>query len=184
MVTDALTNVIAADMTELGSCILRVNHAGEQGAICIYSGQLLAAYLTAPSMRRELLEFREDERRHKQIFHEELARRGRKRCRSYWLCAVGGFTLGIITGLLGRRAIATTTMAVERVVLRHLEWQIAQLNGKDAAAVAAIEAIVADEREHHDSSRDASQEDSVLSRILIAVVSFSTEAVIWIGMEL
>ncbi len=184
MAPDVLRDLTTADMTELGGRILRVNHAGEQGAICIYTGQLLAAYLTAPRMRSELLEFRQDERRHRQIFQVELARRGRKRCRSYWLCAVGGFALGLVTGLLGKRAIAATTMAVERVVLRHLEWQITELTGKDATAVAAIETIIADEREHHDSSCDASQENSVLSRMLVALVSFSTEAVIWLGMRL
>ena len=169
---------------ELGSRILRVNHAGEQGAICIYTGQLLVASLTAPSMRGELLEFREDERRHRHIFHEELVRRGKRRCRSYWFCAAGGFALGVLTGLLGRRAIAATTLVVERVVLHHLEWQIAELSGRDVAAVAAIQAIIADEREHHDSSRDTSQENSILSRILITIVSFGTEAVIWLGMRL
>lgn len=184
MAANTRINMVATDMSELGSRILRVNHAGEQGAICIYSGQLLVAYLTAPSMRAELLQFREDERRHKQIFQGELTRRGRKRCRSYWLCATGGFALGIVTGLLGKRAIAATTMAVERVVLRHLEWQISELAGKDVAAVAAIEAIVADEREHHDLSRDAVSESSILTPMLSAIVSFSTEAVIWLGMRL
>jgi ubiquinone biosynthesis monooxygenase Coq7 len=168
----------------MGDRILRVNHAGEQGAICIYTGQLLAAHLTARSMRAELLAFREDERRHKRIFQYELMRRGRKRCRSYWLCAAGGFALGVMTGSLGRRAIAATTMAVEQVVLVHLERQMAELADKDVEAVAAIEAIVADEREHHDLSVESAGRYSVLSRILVAVVSFSTEAVIWLGMKL
>jgi ubiquinone biosynthesis monooxygenase Coq7 len=50
--------------------------------------------------------------------------------------------LGLITGAFGRRAIAATTVAVERVVLRHLEQQLDQLRGKDEAAVEAIESIV------------------------------------------
>lgn len=168
----------------LGDRILRVNHAGEQGAICIYTGQLLAARLAAPSMRAELRAFREDERRHRQIFQGELVRRGRARCRSYWLCAAGGFVLGVITGLMGRRAIAATTMAVEQVVLRHLEWQVGVLAGADVDAVAAIESIIADERAHHDASEETVRASAALTQLLVAVVSFSTEAVIWVGMRL
>jgi ubiquinone biosynthesis monooxygenase Coq7 len=168
----------------LGDRILRVNHAGEQGAICIYTGQLFAARLTASWMRGELHAFREDERRHRQIFQDELSRRGRRRCRSYWLCAAGGFTLGMMTGLLGSRAIATTTMAVEQVVLHHLERQIAVLAGSDDAAVVAIEAVIADEREHRDVSEKMVHQRSIVSRTLVALVSLSTEAVIWLGMKL
>jgi len=169
---------------ELGSRILRVNHAGEQGAICIYTGQLLVTRLTAPPLCTELEAFREDERQHKQIFQNELLVRGVRRCRSYWLCAAGGFVLGVVTGLFGRRAIAATTLAVERTVLRHLAWQIGVLRDKDLAAVVAIEAIIADEREHHDLSADAAQGRNILLRVLIAVVSLSTEAVIWLGMRM
>ncbi|MBV8633161.1 MAG: demethoxyubiquinone hydroxylase family protein, partial [Burkholderiaceae bacterium] len=134
--------------------------------------------------RAELLGVCEDERRHRQIFYDELLRRGRRRCRSYWLCAAGGFVLGVATGTLGGRAIAATTMAVERVVLTHLERQITELANQDAAAVATIEAIIADERAHHDLSVDSAGKQSVLSRALMAIVSFSTETVIWLGMKL
>jgi 3-demethoxyubiquinol 3-hydroxylase len=65
---------------------------------------------------------------------------------------VGGYCLGLITGLFGRSAIAATTVAVERVVLRHLQTQLATLRGKDDAAVAAISAIVEEETQHHDLS--------------------------------
>lgn len=105
----------------LGDRIIKVNHAGEHGAICIYSGQIHIARLTARSMVSELTEFRSHERRHRAIFGAELQRRGRSRCRSYWFCGVGGYVLGLITGVLGPSAIAATTVAVESVVLRHLE---------------------------------------------------------------
>ena len=52
---------------------------------------------------------------------DRAQRRGKPRCRSYHLCGVGGWMLGLITGLLGRQAIAATTVAVENVVLGHLQ---------------------------------------------------------------
>jgi len=168
----------------LGDRILKVNHAGEHGAICIYSGQIHAARLTAPSMVAELIEFRSHEQRHRAIFGTELKRRGRPRCRSYWLCGMGGYVLGLLTGLCGAGAIAATTVAVERVVLRHLQHQVDALRDNDAAAVSAISAIVAEEQHHHDCSEAHAQAGSVWSNVLGPIVSCSTEAVIWVGMRL
>lgn len=171
-------------MSDLGDRIVKVNHAGEHGAICIYTGQLMMARLTARQMVREITEFRSHEQRHRAIFCAELQRRGRRRCRSYWFCGIGGFLLGAITGLLGSNAIAATTMAVESVVLRHLENQLTALGSSDPSAAAAISAILADERQHHDDSASLVQADTFWPKALTPIVSGSTEAVIWLGMRL
>lgn len=167
----------------LGDRIIKVNHAGEHGAVSIYMGQILMARLTAPGMVRELIEFRSHERRHRALFEVELQRRSRARCRSYWLCACGGLALGLITGLLGKNAIAATTAAVESVVLRHLAAQQAALQGLDPDAIAAISAIIEEEQAHHDRSVSHGS-DGLWRRLLTPVVSTSTEAVIWLGMRL
>src|SRR4051812_47288131 len=112
---------------EFASRVLKVNHAGEHGAVNIYTGQVFLARITAPSMVAELIEFKSHEEKHRAIFWAELERRNRPRCKSYWLCGIGGFTLGLVTGVFGRRAIAATTVAVESVVLRHLEQQLVLL---------------------------------------------------------
>lgn len=169
---------------DLGDRIIKVNHAGEHGAINIYSGQILLARLTAPDMIDELREFRSHEKEHRRIFSDELRRRNRLRCRSYWLCGIGGYALGLATGLLGRDAIAATSVAVESVVLRHLEQQIAELRESDPPAVAAISAIVAEEQQHHDQSTSRVRADGFWSRIITPIVSASTETVIWLGMRL
>src|SRR5687767_7795089 len=100
--------VVQSVPSDLGDRIIKVNHAGEHGAISIYTGQIIMARLTAPKMVAELREFRSHEQRHRAIFGAELQRRGRPRCRSYWLCGIGGFVLGAVTGLLGSSAIAAT----------------------------------------------------------------------------
>ncbi|MBI3347273.1 MAG: demethoxyubiquinone hydroxylase family protein [Burkholderiales bacterium] len=169
--------------TELGARILKVNHAGENGAVHIYLAQAAVARLRAPDLVAELLEFRSHEERHRAIFWAELQRRGRPRCHSYVLCAFGGFVLGLVTGLLGRAAIAATTVAVERVVLRHLHAQISQLQSSDQAAVRAIEAIVDDEQRHHDELAEKVGEGGWV-RLLEPLVAVSTETVIWLGMKL
>lgn len=170
--------------TAHGNRVIKVDHAGEHGAVCIYTAQILFARLTAPGLVEELVGFREHERAHRKIFEDELARRSHPRCRSYWLCGLGGFVLGAVTGLLGRRAIAATTVAIESVVLRHLRQQIAELSTDDPRAVAAIAAIIEDEMHHHDQSARHVDGSGAWSRVLTPVVSGSTEAVIWLGMRL
>jgi len=163
---------------------MKVNHAGEQGAVCIYRGQRWVARVLMPELVAELAGYQAHEERHRAVFARELARRGKPRCRSYWFCAVGGLFLGMITALMGRRAIAATTVAVERVVLRHLDEQRAALRDIDPAAATAVDDIAEDELEHHDSSARALGRPSAVLRMLMAVVSASTEFVIWLGMKL
>lgn len=169
---------------DLGSRILKVDHAGEFGAICIYSGQITMARLFARDLVPELVEFRAHERGHRAIFAAELERRGQPRCKSYWLCGLGGLILGLLTGLMGRKAISATTVAVESVVLRHLEQQLIELRDVDAPAVAAISAIVTEERLHHDQAASHVPETSLWSRLLAPAVSSATESVIWLGLRL
>ena len=169
---------------ELGGRIMKVNHAGEHGAVNIYAGQIFMARVTARRLVEELSEFKRHEERHREIFEAELKRRGRPRCRSYILCGFGGLMLGLLTGLMGPSAIAATTVAVESVVLRHLKGQLEVLRDVDPEAVAAVSSIVAEEEEHHDSSAVHLNTGTFWPRMLTPIVSASTEAVIWLGMRL
>jgi len=164
--------------------ILKVNHAGEHGAANIYRAQRLVCFWRDAALKRELEEFRAHEERHREIFATELARRGVRRCRSYWLCGIGGYVLGFVTGLCGRASIAAVTVAVERVVLRHLEVQLRELEGVDYAAHAAVAAIYEDERMHHDRAAQEPHQGIFWPRLIRPTVSAATEFVIWSGMRL
>jgi 3-demethoxyubiquinol 3-hydroxylase len=164
--------------------VLKVNHAGENGAVHIYAGQLVFGRFTAPRLMAELREFGSHEEAHREIFASELQRRGVRRCRSFVLCGIGGYTLGLVTGLFGRAAIVATTVAVERVVLAHLREQLLALDGIDVEAVAVISRIVADEQEHHDRSAAQAAKGKFWPAILSPLVALSTESVIWLGMRL
>ncbi|PMQ18411.1 demethoxyubiquinone hydroxylase family protein [Janthinobacterium sp. AD80] len=148
----------------LGGRILKVNHAGEHGAISIYAGQIIAARWLHRALLPELIVFKGHEERHRDIFRAELKWRGLPRCRSYWLCVGGGMALGLVTGILGRHAIAITTAAVERVVLRHLQEQLRVLAGSDPEATAAIRSVIDDEQHHHDQATAQVDETSLLAR--------------------
>ncbi|WP_216352911.1 demethoxyubiquinone hydroxylase family protein [Sphingomonas sp. LM7] len=163
---------------------MKVDHAGEHGAICIYRAQRWFARWRAPEMVAELDHFLEHERRHRARFGAELARRNRRRCRSYFWCGAGGFALGAVTGLAGRQAIAATTVAIESVVLRHMQQQVEALDAIDQEAVAALREIIAEEQEHHDLSMARVPKKGFWPALMSPVVSTSTEAVIWLGMRL
>ena len=168
----------------IGDRVVKVDHAGEHGAVSIYTAQRWVARWRAPDLVEELDRFLAHERRHRSIFAAELQSRGKSRCKSFHLCGFGGLALGILTGLMGRQAIAATTVAVERVVLRHLREQISELEGADIPAVGAIRQIIADEEQHHDLARNQVHEHSLAARLIDPVVTVSTETVIWLGMKL
>ena len=179
---DAAANIPAASV--LGNLIIRVDHAGEQGAICVYRAQWAVAGLTAPSMRERLADFLVHEKRHRSIFGAALMTRGLPRARSYVLCSAGGYMLGIVTGLLGRRAIAATTIALESVVVRHLNAQRDELAAIDPAVAELIASIVEDEQLQHDRSLDQIDLDRSWLRGVSSLVRQATEAAIWLGMKL
>ncbi len=171
--------------TAPGARILKVNHAGENGAVHIYAAQILVARWTAPALVSELQEFKQHEARHRDIFRAELNRRSVPRCRSYLLCGWGGSMLGFITALFGRSAIAATTTAVEHVVLKHLKHQLAVLTAEgDERAVHAVSEIIAEEQMHHDHAAAHLTRNAFWPTVLTPVVAASTQMVIWLGMKL
>ena len=119
------------------------------------------------------------------MFEAELARRGRPRCHSFHFCGLGGAFLGVVTGLIGPKAVHATTEAIERVVLRHLEEQRTVLQPDDPHAVLVIDAIIADEQEHHDTAAShLGDKRSWLEHVIGRTVAGSTETVIWLGMKI
>ena len=164
--------------------LIKVDHAGEFTAINIYRAQICLARFTAPELIPELEHFLEHERRHLEIFERVLVRRGIRRCKSYWFCGVGGYCLGLATGLFGKAGIMACTAAVETVVLEHLDEQMSFMQGQgDLEARDAVRAIVEEEREHQHAGVAAAK-NSILYRPLCAVISWSTEVVIWLGVKL
>lgn len=163
--------------------MIKVDHAGENGAVNIYRAQRLVARIRAPSLCRQLADFQQHEEEHRRIFQAHLTAIGVRRCVSYHLSALGGFSLGFVTGLIGPSAIAATTFAVEHVVLRHLEEQLDYLRTASPAARECVTQIYEDERQHHDIAEGRLVRDGWMTRVLIAIVQFSTEMVIRIGMR-
>jgi 3-demethoxyubiquinol 3-hydroxylase len=183
----AMTATIVARLKpgeSLGDRILKVDHAGEHGAVNVYRAQTLLAKWRAPSLVPELLEFIGHEKRHRALIGDRMLARGVRRCRSYHLCGFGGIVLGLVTGLIGATAIAATTEAIESVVLRHMQEQLQVLRDSDSSAHDAIAAIIQDEQSHHDSAVAQTRAGQFWPAIIKPIVRLSTECVIWLGLRL
>lgn len=131
--------------------ILKVNHAGEFGAINIYRSQIFVSRIFMRDLVPLLESFLADEKRHLQIFWAEIQSRNGVKCKSFWLCGLGGYFMGFVSALLGKKGIMACTWAVESVVVNHLNTQLAYLESKsDRAAYHTVAAILEDEKNHRD----------------------------------
>jgi 3-demethoxyubiquinol 3-hydroxylase len=162
--------------------IMKVNHAGEYGAIRIYSAQLLVSRF----LHKELLPFLErtlaHEIQHCQKFVEAMEARKTRACRAMWLWGSGGWLLGFITACMGKNAVMICTAAVEKAVHKHLRDQIRYLEGKDNALRDVILAIEIEETEHLDHAL-AHVKPSLMTKPLNTVITLSTETVIWLSTQ-
>ena len=94
--------------------ILKVNHAGEYGAVRIYRAQALVARRIYPDVVAFLEETLAHEVRHCRLFREAMPERGARPCRAMPLWSNGGFVLGLMTSLLSRLKPRNTS-----TILRH-----------------------------------------------------------------
>ena len=172
------------DQLDTQKKILKVNHAGECGAINIYRSQILFSKLFFKDLVPLLESFLEDEKKHRDIFWQEIKSRQGVRCKSYWLCGLGGYAMGFISSILGRRGIMACTWAVESVVINHLNQQLIYLENKnDKAAFDAVQSILEDEENHRDTGFNEGGNNNILYQPLRMAVSFFTESVIRFGMR-
>lgn len=163
--------------------ILKVNHAGEFGAISIYRSQIVVSRLFRRDYVDLLESFKSDEERHLSVFWEEIQRRDGIKCRSYWLCGVGGYVMGFVSALFGKRGIMACTWAVESVVVDHLVNQLKYLKDKDdIEAYRAVSSILDDEQNHRDIGLEQGGKNFLFGPFRFVIGAF-TEGVIRFGMR-
>jgi len=73
--------------------ILRVDHAGETGAIQIYSAQIFISRFLYPDIVPVLAEMLEHEKSHLKVFSNLLGKRGIRSCYALGLWSLGGVML-------------------------------------------------------------------------------------------
>ncbi|WP_262692105.1 demethoxyubiquinone hydroxylase family protein [Kordiimonas aestuarii] len=171
-------------MTHTSETILKVNHAGEYGAMQIYRAQITAARLMDWPCTADLEHMKTHEEEHFAIFDKLARKRGSRTCHALWLWAIGGYFLGFITALFGERGIWSCTIAVERNVFNHLVEQLDWAAQHDAELHAAVHAIIEDEAAHRDEALINRGKPRLLDRTLESMVGTTTSFAIWLSHRL
>ncbi len=161
--------------------ILKVNHAGEHGAIRIYRAQIWIARWRCPDVMPFLKETLAHEVNHCALFRAAMTPRGTRPCRVMSLWGNGGYVLGVLTALVGRQGIWICTAAVEAAVHRHLEDQLFFLRERDPELHDLIKSIQIEELSHLHHAEDNITHDGFAARLLNRVVSLSTDVAIWLS---
>lgn len=134
--------------------MLRVDHAGELGAVHIYRGQR-AVLTRAPGRERvaaQLAEMEAHEQVHLARFSALLPERGVRPTLLTPLWRAAGFALGAGTALLGERAAHACTEAVETVIGGHYAEQVEALEPTEPELAAELARFRDEELAHLDTA--------------------------------
>ena len=130
--------------------IIRVDHAGERGAIKIYEGQLLALQTVREdsALKDKIEKMKDHEKKHLEYFEKEIQKRNIKPTYLLPLWDLMGVTLGFGTVLLGKKAAMLCTASVEEVIEDHYQNQLGKLGDDEMDLKTKIEKFKEDETNH------------------------------------
>ena len=133
--------------------MIRVDHAGEYGAVRIYQGQLavLKRRKGAEHSVETIEHMAEQEQRHLKAFDRLINERRVRPTALEPVWRIAGFALGAATAAMGEKAAFACTAAVEEVIDEHYASQIAALED-DPALKGQIEDFRADEAAHRETA--------------------------------
>ena len=131
---------------------IRVDHAGERGAVKIYEGQLLAlnTIIKNEDLKKTIEEMKIHETEHCQFFENEIQKRNIKPTKLLPLWDLLGVGLGFGSTLLGKKAAMLCTASVEEVIDKHYLDQINQLGPDEKELKKKITKFRQDELDHKD----------------------------------
>tara|TARA_B100001121_G_C18647465_1_gene602391 strand:- start:594 stop:1127 length:534 start_codon:yes stop_codon:yes gene_type:complete len=163
--------------------IIRVDHAGERGAIKIYEGQLLALKTLKQDeeLKRKIEEMKEHETEHYEYFDEEIKKRNIKPTKFLPVWDLLGITLGFGTAILGKKAAMLCTASVEEVIDGHYKNQTFQLGEDEKELKQKIKKFRQDELDHKDFAYEEGATKKGLYNILDKVIKTSSRIAIAIS---
>ena len=133
---------------------IRVDHAGERGAIKIYEGQLLAlnTFVKNDELKKIIEKMKDHEKEHCDYFESEIKKRNIKPTKLLPLWDLMGVGLGFGTTILGKKAAMLCTASVEEVIQKHYADQIKQLESDEKKLKDKIIKFRADALNHKDTA--------------------------------
>ena len=163
--------------------ILRVDHAGELGAVAIYRGQraVLDGARGRERISGQLAEMEAHEAAHLARFETLIAQRGVRPTALAPVWRLAGFALGAGTALLGEKAAHACTEAVETVIAEHYAGQVEALAPLEPELAQELSTFRDEEIAHRDLAVQEGARETPGHRLLSAVIGAGCRAAIKIS---
>jgi len=159
---------------------IRVDHAGERGAVKIYEGQLLAlnTIIKDENLKKTIEDMKIHEIEHCQFFEEEIKKRNITPTKFLPLWDLLGVGLGFGSTLLGKKAAMLCTASVEEVIDKHYLDQINQLGPEEKELKKKITKFRQDELHHKDIAYDKGATKKGLYSIMDKIIKTGSKVAI------
>jgi len=159
---------------------IRVDHAGERGAIKIYEGQLLALKTICkdPNLQKTIEEMRIHEKEHCDFFENEIKKRNIEPTKLLPLWDLIGVSLGFGSTILGKKAAMLCTASVEEVIDGHYKNQIDQLGSDEKELKKKIIKFRKDELHHKNIAYEEGATKNGLYGILDKIIKTGSKVAI------
>ena len=159
---------------------IRVDHAGERGAIKIYEGQLLAlnTLVKNDELKKIIKEMKEHEKEHFNYFENEIKKRNIRPTKLLPLWDLLGISLGFGSTILGKKAAMLCTASVEEVIQEHYANQISQLGPDEKKLKEKIIKFREDELHHKDIAYEEGATKEGLYSILDKIIKTGSKIAI------
>ncbi len=156
---------------------IRVDHAGERGAVKIYEGQLLAlnTLVKDEALKKTIEEMKVHEKEHSDFFEKEIKRRNIKPTKFLPLWDLLGVGLGFGSTLLGKKAAMLCTASVEEVIDKHYLDQINQLGPEEEELKKKITKFRQDELDHKNIAYQKGATKNGLYSILDRIIKIGSK---------
>ncbi len=149
--------------------MLRVDQAGEYGAVRIYAGQL-AVMGDRAKLSPDIAAMAAQEEGHRAKFNRLIVERGVRPTALQPVWHVAGFALGAATALIGPEAAMACTAAIEEEIDRHYTAQLDELGDSDPELAGMVREFRDDEREHRDAALAAGAEKAPAYALLSGAI--------------
>ena len=162
---------------------IRVDHAGERGAIKIYEGQLLALSTVVKNndLKEMIRDMKEHEQEHCNFFEDEIRKRNIKPTKLLPLWDLLGLGLGFGSTILGKKAAMLCTASVEEVIDGHYKSQIDQIGSDENDLKKNIIKFRNDEINHKDIAYDNGATKDGFYKIIDKVIKTGSKLAIKIS---
>jgi ubiquinone biosynthesis monooxygenase Coq7 len=157
--------------------MIRVDQAGEYGAVRIYAGQMAVMGSRAPHSGK-LAAMAAQEAAHRRDFDALQRARGVRPTVLQPLWHIAGFVLGAATALISPEAAMACTAAIETEIDRHYSQQLEEIGADDPELSNLITEARADEREHRETALASGAERAPAYPLLSGAIRLGCRAAI------